>query len=804
MSDDYTKARWARLDRVLERALDLPAGQRAAQVEREFADEPALRAEALALVAQLDVTGDVFDLKTGAVEQSTTGVLESGYRIGAYEIISLLGRGGMGDVYLARRADGQLEQSVALKLLRADAVAHVDRFMIERQILAGLEHPSIARLYDAGLTADRRPYMIMERVQGIPITQWCAQHAVSLTERLQVFLRVCDAVAYAHRNLVIHRDLKPGNILVSDSGEVKLLDFGVAKRISKLDADVTRETPITLPYAAPEQLQYGRMTTATDVYALGVLLFELLTGKLPWSAHRLPVAIAVDKLLHEEAPLASRVAAARELSGDLDAIIAKALRKNPTDRYASVADMARDIQRHQQGEPVTAREGAMMYVLGRFLTRHRWTVAGIASLLIALAAGLAGTAWQAREAARERDIARTEAAKSDAVRDYLMLMFREAAEEKGDGELTAKQVLERSAAQLMAGAARQTPQRLEVFQTLGELYAAIDDYEGAAPIFRHYLATAGPSADPALQAEIRHNLAVAEFRLGNASESRKLLAQAQEFWNKDADRYRASLASSRVVQSQLERDAGDVDGAIQTLQAGLTERIAVSGRGHRETAYALNALALAQMNAGQLQEADRTLGEALAIMTALGKEQSANALTMISNQAVIAAMLGDNSRAQPLFVKAVELRRQLYGRSAALAALQQNLGRLMVRSGRAAEALPFLEEALAMSREFTGPKSPMTLTIMLSVAEARVAMSERTAEKSLQEALNAIAAQYDDKHVLYARGEQLLARLRINEGRRAEAAKVTDSAERKLTALGKVGAPYLPEINNLRKLLAGT
>jgi eukaryotic-like serine/threonine-protein kinase len=804
MSDEYTTARWARLDRLLERALDTPVAQRAALVEQEFADEPALRAEASALVAQLGVTGDVFDLKTPPAEQPTIGVLESGHRIGAYGIISLLGRGGMGDVYLAQRADGQLEQSVALKLLRADAVAHVDRFMIERQILSGLEHPNIARLYDAGITADRRPYMIMECVQGIPITQWCGQQAASLNERLQAFMRVCDAVAYAHRNLVIHRDLKPGNIFVSESGEVKLLDFGIAKRISELDAYMTRETPITLPYAAPEQLQHGRMTTATDVYALGVLLFELLTGKLPWSAHRLPVAIAVDKLLHEEAPLASRVASARELSGDLDSIIAKALRKNPADRYASVADMARDIERHRRGEPVTAREGAVMYVLGRFFRRHRWAVAGITSSLLALAAGLAGTVWQAREAARERDIARTEAAKSDAVRDYLMLMFREAAEEKGDGELTAKQVLERSAAQLMAGTAQQTPQRLEVFQTLGELYAAIDDYEGAAPIFRHYLATAGPTADPALQAEIRHNLAVAEFRLGNANEARQLLAQAQGFWNGDPDRYRASLASSRVIQSQLQRDAGDVDGAIRTLQAGLTERIAVSGRGHRETAYALNALGLAQMNAGQLQEADRTLGEALAIMTALGKEQSGNALTMISNQAVIAAMLGDNARAQPLFVKAVELRRQLYGRSAALAALQQNLGRLMVRSGRAAEARPFLEEALAMSREFAGPKSPMTLTIMLSVAEVRVATSEPTAETQLQEALNAIAAQYDDKHVLYARGEQLLARLRINQGRRTEAEKVTDSAERKLTALGKVGAPYLPEIQSLRRLLAGT
>ena len=810
MNERNPAQRWREIDRLLDRALDLPIADRAAFIERECATDTGLREEVMRLVAQLETRGDVFDIDTTGPAAQESPELPAGHRIGAYRVLSLLGRGGMGEVYLAERADGQLEQSVALKLLRLDATGHAGRFLDERQILARLEHPAIARLYDAGITTDERPYMVMECVRGVPVTQWCLQRHSALDERLQLFLRICDAVAYAHRNLVIHRDLKPGNIFVTETGEVKLLDFGVAKRMSQADANATRATPVTLSYAAPEQLQQGRMTTATDVYALGVLLFELLTGKPPWRTHRFPLAIAVEKLLHEEPPLASVTAANKPLSGvpvhriagDLDAMIAKALRKDPSDRYPTVTDFAQDVRRHLRGEPIAARDGAVMYVFGRFLKRHRWAVASALSLIVVLAGGLAGTAWQAREAARERDIARTEAARSDAVRDYLMLMFRDAAEEKGEGELTAKQVLERSASQLMAkSAGDQSAQRLEIFQTLGELYAAIDDYEGAAPIFRHYLATAGAGADPALRAEIRHNLAIAEFRLGNAAEARKQLQLAQTFWGTDPRRYRESLASSRVVQSQLERDSGDIDGAIATLQAGLAERIAISGRSHRETAYALNALGLAQMNAGQLQDADRTLGEATQIMRALGKEESANTLTMISNQAVIAAMLGDTARAEPLFVKAVQLRRQLYGRSAALAALQQNLGRLMVRSGRVAEAKPLLEDALAMSREFTGEKSALSLTIMLSVAEARIALAEAAAEVSLQDALKAIAAQHDDKHVLYARGEQLLARLRIQQGRHAEAAKAIDSSERKLAALGKAGAAYLPEISALRAQL---
>ena len=811
MANDQTPEEWAKVDALLDRVLAQPPQARVAFIENETADEPRLRQEALALLAEFETRGDLLDRP--AMETITrhvpTAELTPGHRLGAYRVLSLLGRGGMGEVYRAERADGQFEQQVALKLLRPDAVEHLGRFIAERRILARLEHPGIARLYDAGVADDGRPYMVMELVEGVPITAWCREHGATLHERLDLFLQACSAVAYAHQNLVIHRDLKPGNVIVSHEGNVKLLDFGVAKLLSDDADEPTRDTPMTLSYAAPEQLLRAGATTATDVYSLGVLLFELLTARVPWLVGQLPIAVAIEKLLHETAPAPATVAAtqpsppvpARQLSGDMDAIVAKAMRKAPRERYATVAGMHADVRRHLRGEVVTARGGARTYLFLHFLRRHRWAVAAALSLVALLAAGLAGTAWQAREAARERDIARTEAARSDAVRDYMTLMFREAGAEQGEGDLTAKQVLERSATQLMASSGTQTPQRLEMFQMLGELYAAIDDYEGAAPIFRQYLKTAGPNADPALRAEIRHNLAIAEFRLGNVAKARQLLDQAQAFWNASPQRYRESLASSRVIQSQLERAAGNVDGAIATLRAGLAERIAISGRGHRETAYAMNALALALMNAGQLPEADRVLGESLQIMTALGKQDSANALTMLSNQAVIAAMLGDNARAEPLFVKAVKLRRELYGRSAALAALQQNLGRLMVRSGRAADAQPLLEDALAMAKEFTGEHSPMTLTIMLSVAEVRIPLAEANAEATLLEAQRAVAAQLGASHVLYARSEQLLARLRLAQGRTREAATAIDSAEHKLVTLGPAGAPYLPEIKALREQL---
>ena len=475
---------WIQVDRLLDRVLALPMSDRAAFVQQQTSDDPRLRDEVVSLLAGLETRGDLLDRPAAdALSRRTTALdLPPGHRIGAYRVVALLGRGGMGEVYRAERADGQFEHQIALKLLRQDAVEHLGLFVSERRILATLEHPGIARLYDAGISDDGRPYMVMELVEGVPITDWCRQREAGLSQRLALFAQVCDAVAYAHQHLVIHRDIKPGNIVVTADGRAKLLDFGVARLLSGAVEDATRNTPLTFSYGAPEQLTHTTVSTATDIYALGVLLFELLTGRLPWVMGQLPVAVAIDKALHETAPALSAIAAsmasppvpARLLSGDLDAIVGKALRKEPAARYLTVPGLWADVDRHVQGDPVVAREGARLYVFGRFVRHYRWAVVGVAALIITLAGGLAGTAWQARRA-------RIEAERATVTKDFLRGIFRASdpriASDKPRGEITARQLLDIGSERIEKEFSGQPDLQIELLGLTATIYGNLNDEE---------------------------------------------------------------------------------------------------------------------------------------------------------------------------------------------------------------------------------------------------------------------------------------------------------------------------------------
>ena len=292
---------------------DLPEAQRIASLRARRIEDTAVLAEVESLLRAASASGGFLGVprKPPAEELIPDGTL--GIRLGAWRITRLLGRGGMGEVYEAIRADGNFEQRVAIKLLQREAAAQMERFQAERQILARLEHPGIARLYDGGVTEDGRPFMTMEFVEGRPITDYCKITNATLEQRVALFLQVCDAVAYAHRNLVVHRDLKPSNILVTPNGTVKLLDFGIAKLLDASRARVTQAaaTPMTPICAAPEQLTGGAVTTATDVYALGLLLFELLSGTHPWMGSDTPVLQAMRTVLQRPAPILSRTAEAQ-------------------------------------------------------------------------------------------------------------------------------------------------------------------------------------------------------------------------------------------------------------------------------------------------------------------------------------------------------------------------------------------------------------------------------------------------------------------------------------------------------------
>jgi serine/threonine protein kinase len=415
-----TPERWQKLEEIFQTAIALPSQDRRAFLSRACEGDDALRREAESLIAHADGS----DL--GAPVRDVAGRIAAeqagrylGRRIGPYRVTSVIGSGGMGVVYAAVRDDQQYSKQVAIKLVKRgmDTDFVLGRFRTERQILATLEHPQIARLIDGGATEDGQPYLVMEHVDGLPITQYCENNRLSLVERLDLFRSVCEAVQYAHRNLVVHRDIKPGNILVTKERLPKLLDFGVAKLLAPAPPSEQGTLTslgvqmLTPDYASPEQVRGERVTTATDVYSLGAVLYELLTGVRPhrlndYTPEEIEEAIcraeverpSMAVLRNERLPEKIRRQAARGLTGDLDNIVLMALRKEAERRYASVEQLSEDLRQYFRGRPVSARPDTLAYRAGKFVRRYKLAVAAGVVAAASLVAGSAATFWQARRA----------------------------------------------------------------------------------------------------------------------------------------------------------------------------------------------------------------------------------------------------------------------------------------------------------------------------------------------------------------------------------------------------------------------
>ena len=416
---------------------------------------------------------------TAAAEPSWTGK-----RIGVYTVQREIGRGGMGVVFEAQRDDNQFHQRVALKIaLRATfSAAFRDRFRHERQILAQLEHPNIARLLDGGETAEGLPFFAMEYVEGLPIHTYCEDNKLSLRERLNLFLTVCLAVDYAHQNLVVHRDIKPANILVDHFGVPKLLDFGVAKLLDAAAGPSSRMTqtafaPVTPDYCSPEQLRNQLITTRTDVYLLGLLLFELLAGRRAQVADTSSPMALERSICASEAPLASIVASdlgdramARALQGDLDTIIAKAIRKEPEGRFLSVGELAADIRLHLAGKPIESRPASLRYKVAKFVRRNKLSVAGSAALAATLIAGIVGTTFQARRAARRFDQVR-------GIARVLMFDVHDAIRVL-PGSVAAQQLVVRTALQYLDKLSQEAVGDAQVQIEIAEGYVRIAEIQG--------------------------------------------------------------------------------------------------------------------------------------------------------------------------------------------------------------------------------------------------------------------------------------------------------------------------------------
>jgi tetratricopeptide (TPR) repeat protein len=758
----------ARVDGLLDELLDLPVETRPSVLDRKCPDDPAVRAEVSSLLSAAGAVGSFLAAPARLAAEPLAEDLPPGTRIGAWRIIDRIGRGGMGVVFEAERAEGDFRQHAAVKVLRQEAIAELPRFHIERQILARLEHPGIARLYDGGVTPDHRPYMVMEFVEGQPITSYCASRQMTLAERMRLFVQVCAAVAYAHRNLVVHRDLKAANILVTVAGQVKLLDFGIAKLIDPggNDQTMTAAGPLTPHTAAPEQLLGKAVTTATDVYALGLLLFELLTDSQPWLRAGGPIAHAVRVILDEPVPLPSRRAQelpqppfpVRLLRGDFDAIVSKAVRKEPQHRYATVEALQQDIESAIRGEPVAARSGARLYVFTRTLRRYRWVTVAVAAVLISLAVGLGAAAWQARRAEIERDVARRDAAREEAVRYQLTRLFRTAIEGHGSQPATAKAMIDASALRVLREYRSQPQLQAQIVLTLADLYGALQDAEGDAALLEGFVKQAGPATDPAALADARQKLASTELMLGHTQRAADLISQADAFWSQHPGRNMEERLEGLAIKARVQRASGELDAAIATETAAIAQRIAASGRVHRETAVLYNTHALTLSAANRFDEAVAAYRETLDIYKRLGLEGELDAQVAMGNLGMVEFRTGHLREAEGILRAAYERERALAGDSAAVAAVMGLYGEVLTLSGRGAQSLPIAREAVDVATRYAGASSPVALQNMIFLADAELAGGDaRDARATLVSDRDAALEHYGEKNLATLRARIELA-----------------------------------------------
>lgn len=799
-----TPETWQRLEQLFEEAIGLAPPERDAFCARACGEDRFLLEELRSLLRAHEADAGMLDepVPVFAGSDSAQAVLSAGTRIGVWRIRELIQRGGAGEVYFATRADGAFDQQVALKLLYRDAAPDVERFRSERQILANLEHPGIARLLDGGVSDDGRPYAVVEYVDGETLTAHCDARQADLAYRLTLFVQVCEVVAYAHQSLIVHRDLKPGNILVTPNGRVKLLDFGVAKRLDlngKQEGDATR-TPITFDYAAPEQLTGQAVTTATDVYALGVLLFELLSGERPWKSSGMAIARLVQSIVHDEPALASRTAVAtparpipaRRLAGDLDAIISTSLRKDAADRYPTVEALKRDIERHLACEPVVARGRARLYVLARGLRRYRWAAMGGALVVASLAIGLTTTAWHAHRAEVERDAARRSATREEALRYYLTSMFRASIANKGGAPVTAKAMLDRSAQRVLQQYRDDPVLAGKVVVTLTDLYAALEDVEGQAPLLEGFLAAAGAEADRESVALAQQKLAHIELMRGNVQRAAELLPKAEAVWSADAVRYREQHLESMFVRGLLQRNQGDLPASIQTYRQAIAGRIALSGDIHKETANLYNSLAITLTGANRVDEALDAYRKTLAIYAKLGQGEDLDALIILGNSGTLAFRTGRLGMAEQTLQTAFEKQRERAGDSAAVAASMGLYGAALTAKGRYAQAGDVLQTATDMAVKFAGAASPLAIQDRLFLtdnmnASGQFGKARELAAKNLSLAIE----RYGEAGLLSLRVRIGRARIELDSGNAAVAHQAFSAL---VEPLRKAGAPAKPSL----------
>lgn len=772
---------WRQVEEIFQCAIERAPEERAAFLEEACAGDQSLRREVESLIAADREAGSFIDPRQSAslllADAGSQSIL--GRQIGPYKITGQIGQGGMGSVYLAVRADDEYSKQVAIKLIRRgmDTDFIIRRFRNERQILASLDHANIARLLDGGTTEDGLPYFVMEYIEGKPIDRYSDDNSLNTIERLKLFRDVCAAVQYAHRNLVIHRDIKPGNILVAADGVPKLLDFGIAKLLNPelaaqtLDQTMATVLMMTPDYASPEQIRGEQITTASDVYSLGVVLYELLTGHRPhrlrnYQPHEVLRVICEEEperpsiaLTQLEAAMTAEVSSyvtpptrrmskpregnpdrlRRRLEGDLDNIVMKALNKETERRYSSVEQFSEDIRRHLEGLPVIARNDTLFYRAGKFIRRHRVVVAAAIIVAMTLIAGIIATAWQAHAARQQRDKAQYEKAKAEQVSAFLQSMLQYAnpswySPGKGKGpETTVLDALSDAAGRIDTQLADQPEVRGDLHCTIGDTYRALGLLDDAQ---RHFdvsleirLGLFGQSS--AKVAESLFYLGAVQHSRGNLEQAEMLIRQALEIQRRRPDEGNNLPFIIQELTSTLYK-RGDPAAAEPLDQEALELFRHRYGQRDITVAFGHSALGRDYYSLGDLDRAQEHFQEALNIIL---ERSGSETYFQTHGLGLICTARGKYEEAERLLSKAVDDALRSQGeRSDVASHILASLAYLHSLKGERERARREAERVFAMRHVF----SPNNYYLLTPVARVFVSTGQYTrAESLLREALDA-------------------------------------------------------------------
>ncbi|AKS43145.1 serine/threonine-protein kinase [Wenzhouxiangella marina] len=718
---------WQVLSDAFDELAEAAPAVRQARLDELKQTRPELALELDSLLHSLDSQPDFLQRPALDWTEHESGDGSAPERIGPYVLLERVGQGGMGRVYRARRDDGALEQEVAIKIVQAgvDDPHHIERFAREARLLSRLDHPGIARPLDAGLLDKDRAYLVMEFVDGVPIDRYCREQALDKNEIIELLIQVCEAVQFAHRNLIVHRDIKPANVLVDRQGRARLLDFGIARLLESDDADLTRtgQLALTPRYASPEQLTGEAITTASDVHALGALAYQLLCGRPPLDLDGLSLPALIDRVTREQPAKASEAAADTRLAGDLDAILAMALRKEPGRRYASAGALADDLQRHLRGEPVQAHPDELGYRLGKFFRRHRGGV--IAGLLTAVALiGLASIAsLQALRADQARSLAVQEADRANQVLAYFQQMLASVRPATAQGEdVRVRDLLDRTASTL-AEADLDPLARASVQETVASTYLALGLPQAGLPLAEAASATLESTlgADDPRSLSARH--AEARFHLYQAHWDEAIAILEPTF-----ERRRAVLGDHMDTMSSLHNLAmayagrGEVERALEMdlIQLAIVERL--SGPDSAEALTTLSSVAHGYFSLGRMDEARDTFGRIHAGQRELLGERHPTTLSALHNYATLLRRTGEIDQAESRYLELIALRREVLGdRHAQTLNSLNNLGELYLHTDRPDRAAPFIEEALAGRMAAMGEAHPDSIDSLVANAKLRLA-----------------------------------------------------------------------------------